>query len=30
VTRWFREAGFTDLYLADEPICVRGLKVHAS
>ena len=27
VIRWFREAGFTDLYVADEPICVRGLKV---
>jgi len=29
VLRWFREAGFTDLYVADEPICVRGLKVLA-
>jgi ubiquinone/menaquinone biosynthesis C-methylase UbiE/uncharacterized protein YbaR (Trm112 family) len=27
VLRWFREAGFSDLYVADEPICVRGLKV---
>jgi hypothetical protein len=27
VLRWFREAGFGDLYVADEPICVRGLKV---
>ncbi len=27
VLRWFREAGFTDLYVADEPICVRGVKV---
>jgi len=27
VLRWFREAGFTDLYVADEPICVRGLRV---
>jgi SAM-dependent methyltransferase len=27
VIRWFREAGFSDLYVADEPICVRGLKV---
>jgi SAM-dependent methyltransferase len=26
VLRWFREAGFTDLYVADEPICVRGSK----
>jgi uncharacterized protein YbaR (Trm112 family)/protein-L-isoaspartate O-methyltransferase len=26
VLRWFREAGFTDLYVADEPICVRGVK----
>jgi len=26
VLRWFREAGFSDLYVADEPICVRGLK----
>lgn len=30
VLRWFREAGFSDLYVADEPICVRGLKVTAS
>jgi SAM-dependent methyltransferase len=29
VLRWFREAGFTDLHVADEPICVRGLKVSA-
>jgi SAM-dependent methyltransferase len=29
VLRWFREAGFGDLYVADEPICVRGLKVTA-
>ena len=29
VLRWFREAGFSDLYVADEPICVRGLKVSA-
>ncbi|HKW94455.1 MAG TPA: methyltransferase domain-containing protein [Methylomirabilota bacterium] len=29
VIRWFREAGFIDLYVADEPICVRGLKVDA-
>jgi len=29
VLRWFREAGFSDLYVADEPICVRGLKVTA-
>jgi SAM-dependent methyltransferase len=29
VIRWFREAGFSDLYVADEPICVRGLKVQA-
>jgi uncharacterized protein YbaR (Trm112 family) len=29
VIRWFREAGFSDLYVADEPICVRGLKVLA-
>ena len=28
--RWFREAGFSDLYVADEPICVRGLKVLSS
>jgi uncharacterized protein YbaR (Trm112 family) len=27
VIRWFRAAGFTDLYVADEPICVRGLRV---
>jgi len=27
VIRWFREAGFTDLYVADEPICVRGSKI---
>jgi uncharacterized protein YbaR (Trm112 family) len=27
VLRWFREAGFSDLYVADEPVCVRGLKV---
>jgi hypothetical protein len=27
VLRWFREAGFSDLYVPDEPICVRGLKV---
>jgi uncharacterized protein YbaR (Trm112 family) len=27
VIRWFREAGFSDLYVADEPICIRGLKV---
>jgi SAM-dependent methyltransferase len=27
VLRWFREAGFSDLHVADEPICVRGLKV---
>jgi SAM-dependent methyltransferase len=27
VIRWFREAGFSDLYAADEPICIRGLKV---
>ena len=27
VLRWFREAGFSDLYVADEPICVRGVKV---
>ncbi len=26
VLRWFREAGFNDLYVADEPICVRGTK----
>lgn len=26
VLRWFREAGFSDLYVADEPVCVRGLK----
>jgi SAM-dependent methyltransferase len=26
VLRWFREAGFSDLYVADEPICVRGVK----
>jgi len=26
VLRWFRESGFTDLYVADEPICVRGVK----
>ena len=29
VIRWFREAGFSDLYVADEPICIRGLKVSA-
>lgn len=29
VLRWFREAGFSELYVADEPICVRGLKVSA-
>jgi len=29
VLRWFREAGFSDLYVADEPICIRGLKVSA-
>ncbi len=27
VIRWFRDAGFTDLYVADEPICIRGAKV---
>jgi uncharacterized protein YbaR (Trm112 family) len=27
VLNWFRETGFSDLYVADEPICVRGLKV---
>jgi SAM-dependent methyltransferase len=27
VLRWFREAGFSDLYVADEPVCVRGVKV---
>jgi len=27
VIRWFREAGFSDLYATDEPICIRGLKV---
>ena len=27
VLRWFRESGFTDLYVTDEPICVRGVKV---
>ncbi len=27
VIRWFRDAGFSDLYVADEPICIRGLKV---
>jgi SAM-dependent methyltransferase len=27
VLRWFRETGFSDLHVADEPICVRGLKV---
>jgi uncharacterized protein YbaR (Trm112 family)/SAM-dependent methyltransferase len=27
VLRWFRDAGFSDLHVADEPICVRGLKV---
>ena len=26
VLRWFRECGFTDLYVADEPVCVRGVK----
>ncbi len=26
VLRWFRESGFTDLYVADEPACVRGVK----
>ena len=26
VLRWFRESGFTDLYVADEPVCVRGVK----
>ena len=30
VIHWFREAGFSDLYVADEPICVRGLKVVTS
>jgi uncharacterized protein YbaR (Trm112 family)/ubiquinone/menaquinone biosynthesis C-methylase UbiE len=29
VLRWFRDAGFSDLYVTDEPICVRGLKVSA-
>lgn len=29
VIRWFRDAGFSDIYVADEPICVRGLKVGA-
>jgi SAM-dependent methyltransferase len=29
VIRWFRDAGFSDLYAADEPICIRGLKVSA-
>jgi hypothetical protein len=29
VLRWFRKAGFGDLYVADKPICVRGLKVFA-
>jgi hypothetical protein len=27
--RWFRETGFSDLCVAGEPICVRGLKVSA-
>jgi len=27
VLRWFRQSGFSDLYVSDEPICVRGLKV---
>lgn len=27
VLRWFREGSFNDLYVADEPICVRGTKV---
>lgn len=27
VLRWFREAGFSDLYVADEPVCVRGVRV---
>jgi hypothetical protein len=26
VPRWCRESGFTDLYVADEPVCVRGVK----
>lgn len=26
VLGWFRTAGFTDLYAADEPICIRGVK----
>lgn len=29
VLGWFREAGFSDLYVADEPISIRGLKVSA-
>lgn len=29
VLRWFRETGFSNLYVADEPICVRGVKVSA-
>ncbi len=29
VLRWFREAGFNDLYVADEPICVCGVKASA-
>lgn len=26
VLGWFRRSGFTDLYAADEPICIRGAK----
>lgn len=26
VFRWFREAGFNPVHVADEPICVRGVK----
>jgi hypothetical protein len=29
VLRWFREAGFSDPYIPDEPICVWGQKVPA-
>jgi uncharacterized protein YbaR (Trm112 family) len=29
VLRWFRDAGFSDLYVPDEPVCVRGSKVIA-
>ena len=29
VIRWLPDAGFSDLYVPDEPVCVRGSKVLA-